>query len=244
MEPLKEAAQTPELMADVEHRQDAPQESVPGALRPSSGEEGRRARERRRKIVRGVRQGVARPRRPRGRGRRGAGAQAAPGAGRRRDGGARRPRRRHRGDGRRARQGPLRRLRPGVRHRRASAPRARGRRGGRAGRRRNRSAARAAARRADALRGPGEAERGLLGAPTDGGATGTGEGGRGPGSRRALSRPRAGGGRLAPEPAAGPRRVRGAHALRGALLRCVRREGRDGAGPRRARRAGRRGCLT
>jgi HlyD family secretion protein len=58
MDALKEAAQTQQPGATVDRRRDAPEEPVPGALPPPSGEEARRARERRRKIMRGFRQGV------------------------------------------------------------------------------------------------------------------------------------------------------------------------------------------
>lgn len=58
MEALKEGTQPRQPLTHLEDRADAPQERAPEALRRTSGDEGRRARERRRKLMRGVRHGL------------------------------------------------------------------------------------------------------------------------------------------------------------------------------------------
>jgi HlyD family secretion protein len=58
MQGLKEAAESREPASHVEERPGAPGERAPEALRRSSDDEGRRARERRRKRMRAVRQGL------------------------------------------------------------------------------------------------------------------------------------------------------------------------------------------
>ena len=57
MDALKEAAQSPQVPSHVEERADARQEPAPKALLQATGEEGRRARERRRKLMRAFRRG-------------------------------------------------------------------------------------------------------------------------------------------------------------------------------------------
>jgi HlyD family secretion protein len=58
MEALKEAAQSRQPLPDLEERADAAQELAPEVLRRTTDDEGRRARERRRKRMRAVRQGL------------------------------------------------------------------------------------------------------------------------------------------------------------------------------------------
>lgn len=58
MEALKQAAQSGQSPSNVEGRSDAPQEPAPEVLRRTTDDQGRRARERRRKLMRAVRRSL------------------------------------------------------------------------------------------------------------------------------------------------------------------------------------------
>ena len=58
MQALKEMARSPESRPGIEARSDATPEPAPGTMRPAGDEEARRSRERRRRLMRGVRRGL------------------------------------------------------------------------------------------------------------------------------------------------------------------------------------------